>query len=252
MRVSNDNTSSNIDYISIIEQFKEQYRLVYWETLYDTIYIYRPLGRKEYKDILMNEQLNDLDKEDEIVRTCLLFPSFDLIENSEAGLITNLCQIIIKNSYMEDLNMSFKLINYYRQEMYELSNQINCIINEAFPSYDIEEIENWDVDRMAKYLSRAEWKLQNFRGQEFSKEYFDVLTPKEENQNDNDILKDTKDNTNNKEKMTPEKLAELKAKFPEIDWEHDSIIQNGEASLQVRSDTTPVALRPMSQMYKKE
>lgn len=47
--------------------------------------------------------------------------------------------------------------------MYDLDNQITAIIAEAF-NLDIEIVEQWDVEKTMKYLSRAEWTLHNLRG----------------------------------------------------------------------------------------
>ena len=125
--------------------------------------------------------------------------------------------------------------------MFDIDNQIICVIHEAFPQYDIEEIEDWDVDKMTKYLTRAEWKLTNLRGLEFREpegEIFDdddreasmemerdqgfedevpeVVTPKTEEiktHNDEKTIR----GGSRKNKLTPEKMREREEflrKFP--------------------------------------
>ena len=146
--------------------------------------------------------------------------------------------------------------------MYDLNNQIPCLINEAFPNFDIEDIENWDVERTSKYLSRAEWKLQNLRGMEFN---YDILEQQEmANQQASEGEEQPKDNkslaskqpieptseqpketiqTKKKQTLTPEKLAELKRMAPEIDWEADTIMTQGESGMADSIDVVSPALR---------
>ena len=48
------------------------------------------------------------------------------------------------------------LIDVYREELETVDTQMSCIISEAFPNYDIEEIESWDMIKFCKIFSRAE------------------------------------------------------------------------------------------------
>lgn len=235
----------DFDVISYIEQLKEKYHTVYWTHIYNNLYIFKPLGRKEFREICENEELDDIEREDAVVTACLLYPQVDL-DNIEAGIVTKLCKRIMKDSYLDSLETRAAVLDYFRSEMYDTDNQITCIINEAFPNFDIEEIENWDIERTAKYLSRAEWKLQNFRGATFNYDIVDQYRQAEQVTEDNVEENNTRsegDNmstSNKEEKMTPEKLRELKAKFPEIDWEAQVSMEDMNGGF----DTTPVALRP--------
>lgn len=253
MKITNDSKFVNhdIDIIEMIEQLQEKYRTVYWIHLDGDIYVYKPLGRKDYKEILENEELNKMDKEDEVIKKCLLYPKLLNLDEMVAGISNQLFTTIMENSFLSDMESRVQIMDYYRSEMHDLDNQIPCIINEAFPQYDIEEIENWDIERTAKYLSRAEWKLQNFRGMEFNQ---DIIKQQQEemqkssNDNNQDMEPDTKqdmktDTSKSKEPLTPEKLRELQSKFPEIDWTADTITQEGEKGMSDSVDTVSPALR---------
>lgn len=258
MKITNENDfrTNKTDIVSIIENLQQKYRTVYWNHFDGDIYIYTTLGRKDYKDILENEDLSKLDKEDEVIKKCLLYPKIDNLDDMVAGVSNELFITIMKNSLLADMTDRVKIMDYYRSEMYDLDNQIPCIINEAFPQYDIEEIENWDIERTAKYLSRAEWKLQNFRGMEFNQELIkqqqeEIMQQQnneEENINEENINEENEKDNNNSQKnkkqaLTPEKLRELQAKFPEIDWSADAVINEGEKGLQDSVDTVSPALR---------
>ena len=260
MKLTNDRefVEHDVDIIELIEQLKEKHRTVYWIHLDGDIYIYKPLGRRDYKELSENENITTMDKEDEVIVKCLLYPSPKEVDIDDlpAGIVTRLFTTIMENSFLADLESRTNIMNYYRAEMHDLSNQVPCLINEAFPQYDIEDIENWDVERTSKYLSRAEWKLQNLRGMEFN---YDVMqqqeareqaVPEQEiEQSVNPTLSQTTQptqevkSTKQKEKLTPEKLAELKRKFPEINWEEDTILTEGENGMNDGVDVTSPALR---------
>lgn len=239
----------SIDVINRLKELEEQHRTIYWTHIEGDLYIYKPIGRKDYREIVSSEMSIE-DKKDELIKKCILFPDDFDIDDMVAGMIDILFDKIIDISYLDSEESRAGVIEYYRQEMYNLDNQITCIINEAFPQFDIEDIENWDVEKTAKYLSRAEWKLQNFRGFQFNEEYFDYsqvstqteqVEPTQEESNNENI--DNENSKSNKEKLTPEKLRQLKAQFPEIDWENDAVMRGGVDAMADSVDTMAPALR---------
>ena len=148
--------------------------------------------------------------------------------------------------------------------MYDLDNQITCLINEAFPNIDIEEIEKWDVDKTTKYLSRAEWKLHNLRGIPFKeaqgayREYSQAQQRKEsasagskqehqKPQNQEDNSRKTIRGGSRANKLTPEKMKEREEfyrKHPEFAGLHDDGLDGFKGLEQATVDTTSPALRP--------
>lgn len=242
MKVTKDRYS-DIDILSILEDLQSKYRTVYWITLDGNIYVYKPLGRRDHKELVENEELSEMDKQDEVIKRCILFPTpRDLdLDVLPAGIVEKLFETIVENSFLKDLETRSNVLQYYRSEMYDMSNQVPCLINEAFPQYDIEEIENWDVERTAKYLSRAEWKLVNLRGMTFNAEYMQQQgfeQPQEEpvpnigkteeiTTSNQERSKIDPGSTHKKEPMTPEKLAYLQKNFPDIDWANDAVAKEG-------------------------
>ena len=147
------------------------------------------------------------------------------------------------NSLMDSFVTQANVLQLYRSEMAKLSDQINCMIAEAYPKYSIEEIESWDMDQTLKFLSRAEWTLVNLRNIPIDPDYFNFSKVKP-GEAETEEVKEEPEAKPKKQKLTPEKLAELKRKMPEIDWEHDSVTIEGKRALEVEVDTTPPALRP--------
>lgn len=237
-------------------KLKEQEE-VFMTQIESDIFIYRSLGRKDWKDIVINKDINEYQKEEVICECCVIYPENYDFENCDAGIPTLLANEIIKNSLLDSIDTRIKVTKHYREEMYELDNQITCIIHEAFPNFTLEEIENWGIEKTAKYYSRAEWTLINLRGapingdpleslNEVKERYTNPITSEIEDEDEDEEEQDKKPTTGingkPKVKLTPEKLAELKAKYPEIDWEHDAsheLLDSKSAYI----DTTPVALR---------
>lgn len=262
MRLKNGN-NFKLDLSKLIEKFKEEYKNIYLYQFEDQVFIYRSVGRKEYTDLALKDTIGDEEKEEQLCKMCTLFPKdYDFENCEEAGLPTLLANEIIDNSYLSKENRD-RVMAYYRHEMYNLDNQINCIILAAFPQLKLEEIENWDVATANKYLSRAEWILHNIGGiplrevdgqSDYVYQQENSIT--EEITDDNPI-KNTgakpvkKTGKTGKTTMTPQKLAELKAKYPDIDWEHDNGLEGIEGIRNAGAvDVTPPALRPRSQLFK--
>lgn len=241
---SQNNIVNSVDFAAIIAELEQKYRNIFWTIFEGEAYIYKALGRRDFRRIVSNENLSIEDKKDEIIKACIVYPEDFDIDDCIAGLINVLYSKIMEVSYLNDEESRASVIEYYRQDMYSLDNQITCLINEAFPNFDIEEIENWDLERTAKYLSRAEYKLQNFRGFEFNEAYFQETATTEQPQEQETTEEVEQEIQSKKEKMTPERLRQLQAQFPEIDWANDVVAKGGIDAMGDSVDTTAPALRP--------
>lgn len=246
-----------IDLIELLSNFQNQYRNVFMIQLEGTVFIYRSLGRAEYKKLLMEEDLTDYEKQDVICEVCVLYPENFDFDNCSAGLPDVLHRKIIENSFLDSVESRKSVLTYYRNEMFALENQIACIINEAFPNLDIETIEQWDTEQTMKYLSRAEWKLKNLRGVPFvdSSEVYESFypaPPAEEAQEATPVQPTQAAPEENrrgggKEKMTPEKLEELREfqrKFPEFANKGETILTEGIGGMSDSFDSVTPGLRP--------
>lgn len=235
----------DIDLTEVFIRLKEKYRNVFLHQFGSTVIFYRSIGRKEYRTIIDDQLMNDFQKENVICELCTLYPKEINFNDVDAGIPSKLTELIIKNSFLDSIEARQKLLGYYRAQMYDLDNQISCLINEAFPQFDIEEIEEWDVDKTTKYLSRAEWKLHNLRGLQFAETegnfsgqtgaQSQATTPREPAANkdaDRAAASSTSIRGQDKRtsKLTPEKLREMEEfakKFPEMNVFEDSILNEG-------------------------
>lgn len=245
------------DITRILLRLRKDYKTLYTYQFENEVFIYRPIGRREYKEVFLNDRIDDATKEEALCSICVLYPqNYDFENCDEAGLPSALADQIIKNSYLSEERRE-RVLNYFRQDMYDLDNQMTCIILEAFPNLDMETVENWDIETTCKYYSRAEWTLHNLHGLQFKEKdpnasYSSAAQIKTEELNTEELKSSAaksevahdgtpKQKTGNTT-LTPEKLRELKAKYPNIDWEHDNGRQGIDGLLnQPNVDTTSPA-----------
>ena len=174
MKIVNDSNKQSIDLDVLIEETFQKYTAVFFSEIDGELYSYRPLGRKEYKDIVTNENLDEWSKQDAIVKTALVYPiDFDL-DNCPAGIPDKLCNDIIEKSCLDPESMIY-LLHMNRQEAEQLGSEMSCIIAEAFPNYSLDEIESWNNFKFMKVYAQAEWVLKNIRGVQFQLDIVDYL-----------------------------------------------------------------------------
>lgn len=259
-KITRRNTKKVIDFNMIMAKLSEEHDIIHHVRIDDEDFIYRIIGRHEYKKILYNNNLSDLEIEDLVCKACLLYPENYDFDSCSAGLPSLLCKEILENSFLNDIEATLRLLRHYQDEMEELENQMICIISEAFPNYSLEEIESWNNLKFCKMFSRAEWKFNNLKNAElksvtdlieqivelkddgFAPEEIGEIISNNNNQDTNinpqqqmsGIQFNSSDNKEvsrkGKQKLTPEKLQEMQRMqelFPEIDWSNDEILRNG-------------------------
>lgn len=246
----------------------------------DDVFIYKPLCRKLYKT-LMQADISPLEKEELLCQECVLWPENYNFDECDAGLPTKLAEAILKNSYVDSLEMRQNIINLYRQDMYDVDNQVTCLIHEAFPEFSIDEIETWDMRKTAEYCSKAEWILANLRGAQYTHDPFTGRSFEELEQDKkkaeesqvstnvqtNEVTTEVPDKDTigqemiksgqfetieerqkrlklTKQKITPEQLAELREKYPEMQWDSSVFEDPNFDDMAGSVDTTAPALRP--------
>lgn len=175
MKMVNDNKKKqSVDLDLLIEEAFQKYDAVFFSEIENILFIYRPLGRKEYKDIYNNINMNDLDKQDAICKTVLVHPvDFDF-DDCDAGIPDKLYVDILEKSCL-DLESTYHLLNVNREEAEQLGSEMACIIAEAFPAYTMDEIESWNNFKFIKLFAQAEWILTNIRGVEFKVDIADYI-----------------------------------------------------------------------------
>lgn len=149
-----------------IQEWKAFYEDIFMIDLIESSFIFRALGREEYKQILMMD-LGIPEFQEEICRVGILFPEDFDFNKFTAGGPEILSDLIIDASGLHE-KQAGALLDEYREEMDNYDYQVDCMIHEAFPEHSIPEIATWPLRKTLYYLSRAEWVLRNLRGVQIS------------------------------------------------------------------------------------
>lgn len=88
--------------IEQVEKWKSQYNdEVYLTEFENQVFLWRPITRKEYKDIMKIQNADSFYKEERICEKCVLFPdkyNFTEMIRGKAGIPTVLAELIIEKS----------------------------------------------------------------------------------------------------------------------------------------------------------
>lgn len=246
------------DFDQFIKDLIKEYGNIFFSEIDGQTYIYKALGRKTYKSLVRNPEVNIVDLEDKVCEETVLYPLDFNPEECDAGIPTELFKQILANSFLTDTADMISLINVCREEVDELDIQMSCIISEAFPAYDIDEIEEWDMIKFCRMYARAEWKLKNIRNLEVTKDVVDILNGNitdeenttQEQPSKQPIRQQVPQSQSNERKvkvgsreMTQEEYRqylEIQKQFPDIDWGADAMFTGYESQ---NVDTVPTPLR---------
>ena len=252
-----ENPQTEEDFDLFIKDMFAEYGNIFFSEFNGEIYIYKALNRKEYKTIISNPSLHQIEKEDEVCKICMLWPKNLDFDKCEAGLPSFLYEEILKNSCLTGIQDMIDLIEIGRYEVDSLESQMTCIISEAFPNYSVDEIENWNMIQFCSIYCKAEWKLKNLKNITFNFDMLDFLRGIEETneqeveiqESSNEIKENDSNNTNNVKvgnmNMSPQEYKEyleFKSKFPEINWEKDTMY-TGFNTMESSTVATPLRIK---------
>lgn len=161
---------------SEVLQWKEQWGSVFKGTVLDIEFIWRPLTRKEFKDI---STLYDEDLIEELIcTTCILAPDYDFFDQEAMGTLPHaLSDIIIANSCLDSGSIKHTL-KEYRRAIDTFEHQMDLVIHEGFfGNYTMEDIQGWTMEKTLARFAQAEWKLKTLRGVPLSTEDENELPP---------------------------------------------------------------------------
>lgn len=150
----------NEDLRLFIADAKSKYGEVYAAEVEEDLYIFRLLTRREYKEILMIADTEDMVQEI-TCQVAVIYPSDMNFATGDAGLPGLLAPRIIEESGFSSQEKPQQYLEEYRYYMTTFEAQAEATIQAAFPHLTEEEIESWTVGRFMKTLAKAEWILQN-------------------------------------------------------------------------------------------
>lgn len=148
----------------MVRGFRDQFEEVYITEIGEDDFIWRTLGRKEYREIVELAASED-DAFERICNTCVLWPQMDFSgPQAKAYTATQLAPQILDESGFGVYQKDMILLGIFREQLQSFDKQAEIIINAAFPYISFEEMENWTKEKLMKYVARAEWQLTTLRG----------------------------------------------------------------------------------------
>ena len=93
-----NNVNNVLDLSDLIERVKDKYKNIYIFQFEEQVFVYHSVGRKDYKNLLANGELDEQEKEEMLCKLCTIWPvNYDFANCEEAGLPTRLAEEIVKN-----------------------------------------------------------------------------------------------------------------------------------------------------------
>lgn len=148
--------------IDDILQWKQMYGDLFQMQIQEQHFIFRALGREEYKQIIMMD-LDLGEFQEALCFNAIIYPQEYDYSNGIAGIAEVLSDGILDAAGLHE-GQAKQLLDDFREEMFNYDYQVDALIHEAFPEFALEEISTWSVRRTMFYLSRAEWILRNLKG----------------------------------------------------------------------------------------
>jgi|SRR5579875_356117 len=144
-----------------INQWKQKYEEIFSMPIQGQDYIFRVIGREEYRAIIEKE-LPLSQQQIEVCKLALLYPE-DADFWQLAGIAETLYNSILELSGFLPGQLEY-LYFLFQEDLLNPDIHADLLIHEVFPEYKIEEIQNWSPKKLVYYLTRAEWVLTNLRG----------------------------------------------------------------------------------------
>lgn len=144
-----------------LDYYKELYGNVFLMEVGGKEFVFRPLTRKEYRQLTERRYENTYESEEAICATATLHPeNYDFAESGMAGIVGPLCERIIQVSGRATPEQSAEMLDYYRYTMNEFDAQAETVIALVFPGTTPEEMQDWTQEKLVSRLARAEWVMK--------------------------------------------------------------------------------------------
>jgi hypothetical protein len=148
----------------LIKKFKEQYEEIYVTSFGDEDYVWRALGRHDYREIQRLAE-NEQDAYERICNAAVLYPKVDFSSyQMKAYIPDQLAPQILEMSGFGAWKKEVELLDVFRKQMESFDFQAEVIVATAFPNITFEEMGNWTKEKLMLYVARAEWQLRTLRG----------------------------------------------------------------------------------------
>jgi len=147
---------------SKLAEWLEKYRDIFIVESGEYAYMCRPIS---YASLMLIDKFggDDSAKEDAICAECVLYPPIENVNNLPAGIPTAIARSVLERSCFLSEKYAEEILKEFREDMKKAINQFIAVTAYAF-KIDMEELEEWPINKLIKYYTRAEWILQQIYG----------------------------------------------------------------------------------------
>lgn len=155
----------DLEFKGFLFELKKDYPNIYMTTIKGESFVFRPLTKYEFNELVLNDDMREDDQIEAICYTATIYPDPDEYDFSNcyyAGTPDTLANNIIRVSAFGDAQAVDEAINQKRSEMEnDTDTYIENVILMAFPHLSPQELKHWDFHKTVDYFTRAEWIINN-------------------------------------------------------------------------------------------
>lgn len=151
-----------IDKEALVFFIKQKYPHIFGYEIKGEYFIFRPLTRYEFEQIVMNPNVSKDVASETICELCTIYPeNYNFEECKFAGIPENLSNEIIEKSGWDNEEMIENILQKLQQKNEDLDFQLeNRILNAFPPQITPEEMRHWDIYTFLDYVVRANMVLK--------------------------------------------------------------------------------------------
>lgn len=121
-------------------------------------FYFKTITQGEYENILTISGNDKYAVQENICQAALIEPKDYIFSTCKyAGLPQKISETILNNSLFNNVNAYQSVYMKYKNEMGQFKNQCISIIKSQFNEFTFDEMEEWPLEKVFKYVSRAEY-----------------------------------------------------------------------------------------------
>ena len=150
-------------------------------------FVFKQISVRDYQNIKMLN-LTQEEEDDAVCQCCLLYPEdYDFSNTGIGGVSTMLSGRILELSYINNNDAVLGMYKVHRDKIdTSFFDYVSLFIKAAFPEFSLNEIEQWNIDRIIKTAAKADFVMM-IKGAKYS------LTKNEEQNESEETAEEIKD-----------------------------------------------------------
>lgn len=148
---------------NVIYELKKEYNDIFHIQIEGENFIFRPLNRFEYEELLVKRELREDVLAETICSVCTLYPKeYDFSTPHVAGIPESLSEQIIYYSAFENPDYIDEILAEKKEDLdNNVFTMMENVISVAFPGVSIKDMKNMTAYQLIDYYSRASWIIRN-------------------------------------------------------------------------------------------